>query len=40
MMSAREVMMVSKIIPVISVKDADEMLRLAEALMKGGVNIF
>jgi len=40
MLSAREVMLVSKIIPVISVKSADEMLHLAEALIKGGVNIF
>ena len=40
MLSAREVMQVSKIIPVISVKSADEMLHLAEALIKGGVNIF
>ena len=40
MLTAREVMAVSKIIPVISVKSVDEMLHLAEALMKGGVNIF
>ncbi len=40
MLSAKEVMEVSKIIPVISVKSADEMLRLAEALIKGGVSIF
>jgi len=33
-------MEVSKIIPVISVNSADEMLHLAEALIKGGVNIF
>lgn len=40
MLSAKEVMEVSKIIPVISVNSADEMLHLAEALIKGGVNIF
>ncbi len=40
MLTAREVMLVSKIIPVISVKSANEMLHLAEALLRGGVNIF
>lgn len=40
MLSAREVMQVSKIIPVISVKDEYEMLHLADALIKGGINIF
>lgn len=40
MLSAKEVMAVSKIIPVISVKDANEMLFLAEALIAGGVSIF
>ncbi|MBU1658476.1 bifunctional 4-hydroxy-2-oxoglutarate aldolase/2-dehydro-3-deoxy-phosphogluconate aldolase [bacterium] len=40
MLSAREIMNVSKIIPVISVKDANEMLHLAEALMQGGLSIF
>jgi len=40
MVSAREVMEVSKIIPVISVNSANEMLHLAEALIKGGVSIF
>lgn len=40
MLSAREVMLVSKIIPVISVNSVEESLRLAEALVLGGVNIF
>jgi len=40
MLTAREVMSVSKIIPVISVDSAEEMLHLAEALMQGGINIF
>jgi 2-dehydro-3-deoxyphosphogluconate aldolase/(4S)-4-hydroxy-2-oxoglutarate aldolase len=40
MLSAREVMLVSKIIPVISVDSVEESLRLAEALVLGGVNIF
>lgn len=40
MLTARDVMAVSKIIPVISVNSADEMLHLADALIKGGVSIF
>ncbi|DAB30638.1 MAG TPA: keto-deoxy-phosphogluconate aldolase [Sulfurimonas sp. UBA12504] len=40
MLSARKVMQVSKIIPVISVQSVEESLRLAEALVLGGVNIF
>lgn len=40
MLSAREVMAVSKIIPVISVNSVEESLRLSEALLKGGVSIF
>lgn len=40
MLSAREVMLISKIIPVISVDSVDEALRLSEALIEGGVNIF
>ena len=40
MLSAREVMLVSKIIPVISIDSVDEVLRLSEALIEGGVNIF
>ena len=40
MVTAKEVMEVSKIIPVISVDSANEMLHLAEALIKGGVSIF
>ena len=40
MLSAQEVMQVSKIIPVISVQSVEESLHLAEALMLGGVNIF
>lgn len=40
MLSAREVMQISKIIPVISVDSVDEALHLAEALIEGGVSIF
>lgn len=40
MLSAKEVMEVSKIIPVISVDSSEQMLHLAEALIKGGVSIF
>jgi 2-dehydro-3-deoxyphosphogluconate aldolase/(4S)-4-hydroxy-2-oxoglutarate aldolase len=40
MLSAREVMLVSKIIPVISVDSVEESLRLCEALVHGGVSIF
>lgn len=40
MLSAREVMQVSKIIPVISVNSVEEALRLSEALLEGGVSIF
>jgi 2-dehydro-3-deoxyphosphogluconate aldolase/(4S)-4-hydroxy-2-oxoglutarate aldolase len=40
MISAREVMQVSKIIPVMSVNSVEESLRLAEALIEGGVSIF
>jgi 2-dehydro-3-deoxyphosphogluconate aldolase/(4S)-4-hydroxy-2-oxoglutarate aldolase len=40
MLSAREVMQVSKIIPVISVDNVDEGLQLCEALKKGGIDIF
>ncbi|QSZ42679.1 bifunctional 4-hydroxy-2-oxoglutarate aldolase/2-dehydro-3-deoxy-phosphogluconate aldolase [Sulfurimonas aquatica] len=40
MLSAKEVMNVSKIIPVISVNETKNMLQLAEALIEGGVNIF
>lgn len=40
MLSAREVMLVSKIIPVISVDSVEESLRLCEALVLGGVSIF
>lgn len=40
MLSAREVMQVSKIIPVISVNSVKESLHLCEALLEGGVSIF
>ncbi|MGB3960938.1 MAG: bifunctional 4-hydroxy-2-oxoglutarate aldolase/2-dehydro-3-deoxy-phosphogluconate aldolase [Sulfurimonas sp.] len=40
MLSARKVMQISQIIPVISVQSVEEALRLAEALVLGGVNIF
>lgn len=40
MLSAREVMNVSKIIPVISVNSVEESLHLSEALLEGGVSIF
>jgi len=40
MLSAREVMAVSKIIPVISVNSVEESLHLCEALLEGGVSIF
>jgi len=40
MLSAREVMGVSKIIPVISVNSVEESLHLSEALLEGGVSIF
>lgn len=40
MLNAREVMGVSKIIPVISVNSVEESLRLCEALLEGGVSIF
>jgi 2-dehydro-3-deoxyphosphogluconate aldolase/(4S)-4-hydroxy-2-oxoglutarate aldolase len=40
MLSAREIMQVSKIIPVISVNSVEEALHLSEALLKGGINIF
>lgn len=40
MLSAREVMLISKIIPVISVDSVDESLHLCEALIEGGVSIF
>lgn len=40
MLSAREIMLVSKIIPVISVDSVEESLHLCEALVLGGVNIF
>lgn len=40
MLDAREVMQVSKIIPVISVNSVKESLELCEALLKGGVSIF
>jgi len=40
MLSPRDVMQMSKIIPVISVHTADEMLHVAEALVEGGVSIF
>ena len=40
MLSAKEVMQVSKIIPVMSVNSVDESLKLCEALIEGGVSIF
>jgi 2-dehydro-3-deoxyphosphogluconate aldolase/(4S)-4-hydroxy-2-oxoglutarate aldolase len=40
MLTAREVMSISKIIPVMSVDSVDESLRLCEALIAGGVSIF
>jgi 2-dehydro-3-deoxyphosphogluconate aldolase/(4S)-4-hydroxy-2-oxoglutarate aldolase len=40
MLSAREVMGVSKIIPVMSVNSVEESLRLCEALIEGGISIF
>jgi 2-dehydro-3-deoxyphosphogluconate aldolase/(4S)-4-hydroxy-2-oxoglutarate aldolase len=40
MLNAREIMGVSKIIPVMSVNSVDEALRLCEALMEGGITIF
>jgi len=40
MLNAREVMAVSKIIPVMSVNSVEESLRLCEALMEGGISIF
>ncbi|MEA3369915.1 MAG: bifunctional 4-hydroxy-2-oxoglutarate aldolase/2-dehydro-3-deoxy-phosphogluconate aldolase [Campylobacterota bacterium] len=40
MLDAREVMKISKVIPVISVNSVEESLRLAEALLQGGVSIF
>jgi len=40
MLSAREVMGVSKIIPVMSVNSVQESLRLCEALIEGGISIF
>jgi len=40
MLTAREVMAISKIIPVMSVDSVDESLRLCEALIEGGVSIF
>jgi 2-dehydro-3-deoxyphosphogluconate aldolase/(4S)-4-hydroxy-2-oxoglutarate aldolase len=40
MLSAREVMQVSPIIPVISINSVEESLRLADALLQGGVSIF
>jgi 2-dehydro-3-deoxyphosphogluconate aldolase/(4S)-4-hydroxy-2-oxoglutarate aldolase len=40
MLNAREVMKISKIIPVISVDSVNESLHLAEALIEGGVTIF
>ena len=40
MLSAREVMQISPIIPVISVNSVEESLRLSEALLEGGVSIF
>jgi 2-dehydro-3-deoxyphosphogluconate aldolase/(4S)-4-hydroxy-2-oxoglutarate aldolase len=40
MLTAREVMAISKIIPVMSVDSVEESLRLCEALIKGGVSIF
>lgn len=40
MLNIREVMQVSKIIPVMSVNSVEEALSLSEALLKGGVSIF
>jgi 2-dehydro-3-deoxyphosphogluconate aldolase / (4S)-4-hydroxy-2-oxoglutarate aldolase len=40
MLNAREIMQVSKIIPVISVNSVEESLHLCEALLEGGVSIF
>jgi len=40
MVNAREIMAVSKIIPVMSVSSVEESLRLCEALMEGGISIF
>lgn len=40
MLSAIEVMQVSKIIPVMQVNSVDEALRLCEALIEGGISIF
>jgi 2-dehydro-3-deoxyphosphogluconate aldolase/(4S)-4-hydroxy-2-oxoglutarate aldolase len=40
MLNAREIMGVSKIIPVMSVNSVEESLRLCEALIEGGITIF
>jgi 2-dehydro-3-deoxyphosphogluconate aldolase/(4S)-4-hydroxy-2-oxoglutarate aldolase len=40
MLSARNIMQVSPIIPVISINSVEESLRLADALLQGGVSIF
>lgn len=40
MLDAREIMQVSKIIPVMSVNSVEESLRLCEALIEGGISIF
>ena len=40
MLNAREIMGVSKIIPVMSVNSVEESLRLCEALIEGGISIF
>ena len=40
MLNAKDVMQISKIIPVMSVDSVDESLHLAEALIEGGVSIF
>lgn len=40
MLSPRDIMQVSKIIPVISVESVEASLRLSEALLEGGISIF
>lgn len=40
MLSAKEVLQISNIVPVISVESSDEMLYLADALLAGGVSVF
>jgi len=40
MLSAKEVLQISNIVPVIAVDSTDEMLHLADALLSGGVSVF